>query len=50
MATNTSNNENENKSNNNKTKIQCVWLVRYGLTEHALIEGECSAVQCSAVE
>ena len=21
------------------TTIQCVWLVRYGLTEHALIEG-----------
>ncbi|OEU14923.1 hypothetical protein FRACYDRAFT_241481 [Fragilariopsis cylindrus CCMP1102] len=34
---------NKNKSSKNKrikanTKIQCIWLVRYGLTEHALIE------------
>ena len=28
-----------NTTTTTTTTIQCVWLVRYGLTEHALIEG-----------
>ena len=40
MATTTNITSNKNEIKNTNTKIQCIWLVRYGLTEHALIEGE----------
>ena len=39
-TTTTTTTSNKNKIKNTNTKIQCIWLVRYGLTEHALIEGE----------